>query len=122
VVYSTNLPWKEAMRLLKSSSIVVIPSRMESLPTVVKEAFYLKVPVIATTVGGIPELVINGTTGILIPPENPEKLLEEINNLLQNKEYAKKLADAAYDFVVNNMTWDTILPKYVKFYESLLKS
>jgi glycosyltransferase involved in cell wall biosynthesis len=80
------------------------------------------VPVIATTVGGIPELVINGTTGILIPPENPEKLLEEINNLLQNKEYAKKLADAAYDFVVNNMTWDTILPKYVKFYESLLKS
>jgi glycosyltransferase involved in cell wall biosynthesis len=122
VVYSTNLPWKEAMRLLKSSSIVVIPSRMESLPTVVKEAFYLKVPVIATTVGGIPELVINGTTGILIPPESPEKLLEEINNLLQNKEYAKKLADAAYDFVVNNMTWDTILPKYVKFYESLLKS
>lgn len=122
VVYSTNLPWKEAMKLLKSSNIVVIPSRMESLPTVVKEAFYLKVPVIATTVGGIPELVINGTTGILVPPENPEKLLEEINKLLQNKEYAKKLTDAAYDFVVDNMTWDTILPKYVKFYESLLES
>jgi L-malate glycosyltransferase len=122
VVYSTNLSWKEAMRVLKSSSIVVIPSRMESLPTVVKEAFYLKVPVIATTVGGIPELVINGTTGILVQPESPEKLLEEINNLLQNKEYAKKLTDAAYDFVVSNMTWDTILPKYVKFYESLLKS
>jgi glycosyltransferase involved in cell wall biosynthesis len=122
VVYSTNLPWKEAMRLLKSSDIIVIPSRMESLPTVVKEAFYLKVPVISTSVGGIPELVINGTTGILVPPESPEKLLEEINNLLQNKEYAKKLTDAAYDFVVDNMTWDTILPKYVKFYESLLKS
>lgn len=122
VVYSTNLPWKEAMMTLKSSSIVVIPSRMESLPTVVKEAFYLKVPVIATAVGGIPELVINGTTGILVPPENPEKLLEEINNLLQNKEYAKKLTNAAYDFVVDNMTWDTILPKYVKFYESLLES
>ncbi len=121
VVYSTNLPWKEAMKLLKSSDIIVIPSRMESLPTVVKEAFYLKVPVIATSVGGIPELVINGTTGILVPPESPEKLLEEINNLLQNKEYAKKLTDAAYDFVVDNMTWDTILPKYIKFYESILK-
>ena len=122
VVYSTNLPWKEAMRIIKSSSIVVVPSRMESLPTVVKEAFYLKVPVIATTVGGIPELVIDGNTGILVPPENPEKLLEQINNLLQDKEHAKKLTDAAYDFVVNNMTWNTILPKYVKFYESLLES
>ena len=122
VVYSTNLTWKEAMRAIKSSSIVVVPSRMESLPTVVKEAFYLKVPVIATTVGGIPELVIDGNTGILVPPENPETLLEKINSLLQDKEYAKKLTDAAYDFVVNNMTWDTILPKYVKFYESILES
>lgn len=122
VVYATNLSWKDAMRVLKSSSLVVVPSRMESLPTVVKEAFYLKVPVIASTVGGIPELVIDGITGILVPPENPKKLLEEINNLLQNKEHANKLADVAYDFVVNNMTWDTILPKYVKFYESLLES
>lgn len=122
VVYSTSLPWKEAMRVLKSSSVIVVPSRMESLPTVVKEAFYLKVPVIATTVGGIPELVVDGTTGILTPPENPEKLLEEINNLLQNKEYAKKLANAAYDFVINNMTWETNLPKYLKFYKSLLES
>ena len=122
VVYSTNLPWKEAMRIIKSSSIVVVPSRMESLPTVIKEAFYLKVPVIATNVGGIPELVIDGNTGMLVPPENPEKLLEQINNLLQDKRHAKKLTDAAYDFVVNNMTWDKILPKYVKFYESLLES
>ena len=122
VVYSTNLPWKEAMRIIKSSSIVVVPSRMESLPTVVKEAFYLKVPVIANAVGGIPELVIDGNTGILVPPENPDKLLDQINSLLQDKKYAKKLADAAYDFVINNMTWNTILPKYVKFYESLLES
>ena len=122
VIYSTSLPWKEAMRVIKSSNIVVIPSRMESLPTVIKEAFYLKVPVIATNVGGIPELIIDGNTGMLVPPENPEKLLEQINNLLQDKGHAKKLTDAAYDFVVNNMTWDKILPKYVKFYESLLES
>ena len=122
VIYSTSLPWKEAMRIIKSSSIVVVPSRMESLPTVIKEAFYLKVPVIATNVGGIPELVIDGNTGMLVPPENPEKLLEQINNLLQDKRHAKKLTDAAYDFVVNNLTWDKILPKYVKFYESLLES
>jgi len=122
VVYCTSLPWREAMRVLKSSSLIVIPSRMESLPTVVKEAFYLKIPVIATSVGGMPELVVDKNTGILVPPENPDKLLEEINHLLQNKEYCKKLTDAAYNFVINNMTWDVILPNYVNFYKSLLKS
>lgn len=122
VVYCTNISWKEAMTILKSSSLVVVPSRMESLPTVVKEAFYLKIPVVATNVGGVPELVANKITGILVPPDDPERLLEEINNLLKNKEYAEKLADAAYDFVVKNMTWDVVLPKYVDFYENLLKS
>lgn len=122
VVYCTNLPWKEAMTILKSSSLVVVPSRMESLPTVVKEAFYMKIPVVATSVGGIPELVMDKITGVLVPPNNPEKLLEEINNLIQNKEYAKQLANAGYDFVIKNMTWDIMLPKYIQFYESLLTS
>ena len=122
IVYCTNVSWREAMITLKSSSLVVVPSRMESLPTVVKEAFYLKIPVVATNVGGTPELVTDKITGILVPPDDPERLLEEINNLLKNKEYAEKLANAAYDFVVKNMTWDVILPKYVNFYEDLLKS
>jgi glycosyltransferase involved in cell wall biosynthesis len=119
VIYCTNLPWEEAMLTLKSSSLVVIPSRMESLPTVVKEAFYLKIPVVATSVGGIPEIVEDKVTGVLVPPESPTKLLEEINNLLQNKEYAKQLTDAAYEFVIKNMTWDVVLPRYIKFYEDL---
>jgi len=121
LVYCTNLSWKEAMMTLKSSSLAVIPSRMESLPTVVKEAFYLKIPVVATNVGGIPELVTDKITGVLVPPENPEKLLEEINNLLQNKNYAKQLADTAHEFVLENMTWEVWLPKYIKFYEELIK-
>ena len=80
-----------------------------------------KIPVVATNVGGIPELITNGVTGVLVPSENTEKLLEEINNLLKDKEYAKKLADAAHDFVIKNMTWEVWLPKYVKFYEELVE-
>jgi glycosyltransferase involved in cell wall biosynthesis len=82
VVYCTNLPWEKTMKILKSSNILIIPSRMESIPQVIKEAFYLKIPVIATNVGGISEIIENQKSGILIPPENPEKMLEEINNLL----------------------------------------
>ena len=122
VVYCTDRSWEDAMHVIKSSQIVVVPSRMESLPTTVKEAFFLNVPVIATDVGGIPELIKNNETGILIPPENPKKLANAVNELLSDKEKAEKLATNGNTFVKNTMTWDVILPKYIQFYEDLLKN
>ena len=120
IVYCTNRSWNEAMEIIKSSSIVVVPSRMESLPTVVKEAFYLNVPVIATNVGGIPELIKNNENGILVPPENPGKLADAINELLSNPDKAKKLTINGNDFIKKNLTWDIMLPKFIHFYENLL--
>ena len=122
IVYCTDLEWEETMTILKRSSLLVIPSRMESIPQVVKEAFYLKVPIVATEVGGIPELIENNVSGILVPPNNPEKLLDAINGLLSDKETSRKLAENGYDFVLKNLTWEVLLPKYVKFYEELINS
>jgi len=119
VVYCVDRSWEDAMRIIKSSSAVVVPSRMESLPTTIKEAFYLNVPVIATNVGGIPELVIDNETGLLVPSENPEKLAIAVNELLTNVEKSKKLSRNGKKFVENNMTWDHILPKYIQFYKNL---
>lgn len=121
VAYCIDLPWQKAMSVLKSSNVLVVPSRMESLPTVVKEAFYLRIPVIATNVGGIPELVSDKKTGILVPPEDPQALLSEINSLLDNPLQIKKLTDAAFDFVDRNMTWNIWLPKYIQFYKKLVE-
>ena len=121
VVYCTDIEWKKAMSILKSSNVLVLPSRIESIPNVIKEAFFLKVPVVATNVGGIPEIVTHGKTGLLVPPNEPQSLADSINHLLENKEYAKKLADTAYEFLINNLTWDILLPKYIKFYEDLVK-
>lgn len=122
IVFCTNVEWKEAMVALKSSSILVVPSRMESIPQVIKEAFYLRVPVVATNVGGIPELITNDVNGILIPPDDPKVLVRTINELLNDEEKAKRISDAGFDLVVKNFTWDILLPKYVKFYENLLNS
>ena len=122
IVYCTDRPWEDAMRVIKSSEVVVVPSRIESLPTTVKEAFFLNVPVIGTNVGGIPELITNDETGILIPPENSDELAQAVNELLSNKEKAEKIAANGNIFVKNNMTWDVILPKYIQFYEDLLKN
>ena len=120
VVYCYDRPWKEAMTIMKSSCVVVVPSRMESLPTTIKEAFFLKIPVVATNVGGIPELVKNNETGLLVPANNPQKLAESVNKLLENKQNANQLAKSGYEFIIKNMTWDVILPKYIEFYENLL--
>ena len=121
VVYCTNLPWLDAMKLLKSSSVLVVPSRMESLPTNIKEAFFLKIPVVAINVGGIPELITHNKTGILVPPEDPKKLVIEINNILNDKRKYDDIVENAYDFVINQMSWKKIIPEYIKFYENLLK-
>jgi glycosyltransferase involved in cell wall biosynthesis len=110
------------MLRLKESNIVIIPSRMESIPQVIKEAFYLKVPIIATNVGGIPELITHEENGILIPPDNEQRLIEAINQLFLKKEFANDLAENGYKYVIKNLTWEALLPKYTKFYEDLLNS
>ena len=119
IVYCTDLTWDETMKKLKESSILVIPSRMESIPQVIKEAFYLKKPVIATNVGGIPEIIENKVNGILIPPENPQKMVEAINSMLEDKSLTEKLVKNAFDFINKNFTWEVLLPKYVKFYKNI---
>ena len=64
---------------LKESQLIVVPSRMESSPQVIREAFYLKVPVVATSVGDITELITNNENGILVEPDSPEDLLSAVN-------------------------------------------
>ena len=118
IKFCTDLPWDETMKILKSSEILVVPSRTESIPQVIKEAFYLKVPVIATNVGGNPELVTHEKTGILVPPEDPEKLTVEINNLLNNEDAQKNFANNAFEFINNNFSWNVLLEKYTSLYES----
>lgn len=120
IVYCINTPWEEAMIELKRSSVLVVPSRIESIPQTIKEAYYFKIPVIATKVGGIPDIVSHDKTGILIPPEDPLALTEAINSLLLNDSKIRDLTQNAYDFLIKNYSWDYLLPKYIEFYKNLI--
>ena len=122
IIYCTDLLWKDAMIELKKSSLLVVPSRMESLPTSIKEAFYFKIPVIATDIGGIPELITHNYSGILVPFGNNTKLITAVNDLLCDSERSISLGNAGHDFVINNLTWKKVLPKYIDFYTNLLNS
>ncbi len=118
VKYCTNLDWVDAMKIVSESQILIVPSRIESIPQVIKEAFFLKTPVIATDVGGNSELVSHGETGILIPPENPEEMITAINHLLLDEETKQKISKNAFEFINKNFSWDILMEKYVKLYQS----
>ena len=108
VVYCLDRSWQDAMLIMKSSDVVVVPSRMESLPTTIKEAFFLKVPVVATNVGGIPELIKNNETGFLVKKGDHEELFEKLEILLNDNTLSKKMGNAGRDFISNNFSWEII--------------
>ena len=122
VVYCTDLPWREAMTRLKESSVVAVPSRAESMPQVVLEALYLGVPVVGSGVGDIPRVVEHGISGLIVPPGEPARLAGSINRLLDDGDLAGTLARNGRRRVMESLTCDAMLPRYVRFYEELLES
>ncbi|MDQ3811824.1 MAG: glycosyltransferase, partial [Chloroflexota bacterium] len=80
--------------LLAGCDVFVLPSLNEGLPLTVLEAMAAERPVVSTDVGGIPEVVVDGRTGILVRPADPGRLAQAVRELLQNPARARKLAAA----------------------------
>lgn len=94
--------------LLNAMDLFVLPSKREGLPLVVLEAMALKKPVIATRVDGVPELIEDGRTGVLVPPAEPAPLAEAMLKLLNAPDKAMNLGEAGYmrarrDFCASEM-------------------
>lgn len=90
--------------LLTMLDIVLLPSLWEGFPTAVLEAMAMQKPMIATAVGGIPEIIEHGRTGLLIPPEDPVSLAEAVVFLLKQPDVAVKLGQAACETVRQNFS------------------
>lgn len=82
----------DIQRLLGIFDVFVLPSKSEGLPLVVLEAMAACKPVISTNVGSLPEVIIDGFNGILVPPESPEELGKEIASLLEDTEKAATIS------------------------------
>ena len=81
--------------LLRTSQLHIHPSHTESMPNAIIEAMSSGLPVVATSVGGIPELVINGETGFLVPPSNPQALCDAIEQLIIDASLRRRFGLAA---------------------------
>ena len=86
----------------QASDAVVISSLSEGSPNVLLEAMAVGVPVAATAVGGIPEMVTDGDTVLLVPPRDPEAMARAIACLLECESESKAMAERAYELVTNS--------------------
>jgi glycosyltransferase involved in cell wall biosynthesis len=95
---ATSIPQltpREVAKLLDDSTLLAMSSESEGLPRVIMEAFARGRPVVATAVGGIPDLVKPGTNGVLVEPGNPETLAAALLSVLENGQFAERLSRGA---------------------------
>lgn len=101
----------EARQYLSTADIFVLPSRKEGLPYVLLEAGLAGVPVIATSVGAIPELVRDEVNGLLLRPDDPESLTAHLDRLLSDEDLRKKLSHALKEHVQRAYSLDAMFSK-----------
>ncbi len=86
----------DSINLISFGDIFIMPSRYEGLGTSIIDAMAAKKPIVATDAGGIPELIGNGISGLIVSKENPEALAEAILKLILDKRLRKKIGSQAY--------------------------
>ena len=108
--------------LLARSRVFALPSRYEGMPNALLEAMVSGLPVIAAAVGGVSEIVTDGETGLIIPPEDPKALAKAITRLLADEGLAGRLGRSAKASVQSTFTIAAHTNRCLAIYEELLAS
>jgi N-acetyl-alpha-D-glucosaminyl L-malate synthase BshA len=109
----------DVANLLKCSDVVVLCSETESAPLTLLEGMSSGLPVVATRVGGIPEIIKDGVNGLLVQSKNPEAIAEKILELNSDPEMRRSLGEAARETVLEKYTAEKIVGQYLETYESV---
>lgn len=107
---------KNAAQYLKTLDIFVLPSVKEGLPYVILEAMQAKLPIIATAVGGIPEIIEDNINGLLINPADPAEISDSINKIINNPDLEKKLSKNAYQTVNQKFNFERMIEQTKNLY------
>ena len=117
-----HLPYDKLPELFASCDIAVVPTYYDNLPIRLLEALSSGVPVIASDVGGIPEVVIPDRTGLLIAPGSVEQLANAIIRLLGDESLRDALGKAGRQLVSTEYTWAQTAAATVRAYEATLRA
>lgn len=110
------VPKEKVIQLYSHAEAFICPSIYEPFGIINLEAMACKAPVIASRVGGIKEVVVDGETGFLVDPDNPEQLAGKIKLLLNSPELAAKFKETGRKRVEDHFSWETIASRTVELY------
>jgi len=119
-IYNRFISDEMVSELFQRAEILVLPyiEATQSGPLHIACAF--KKPVVATTVGAIPEVVEDGKTGLLVPPKNPKALADAIIKLLKDDNLRKEMGENAYKKMKEELSWDKIAEKTIEVYKEAI--
>jgi glycogen(starch) synthase len=111
---------EDVPELINTAVAMVMPSRREGLPLVALEAAQMGRPIIATRVGGLPEIVVHRHNGLLVDKEDIQGLAGAVSFLLENPELAVQMGQAGQDRVKTEFNWEVHVDSYDRLYEELV--
>jgi len=119
VIFTGYVPQEDLKHFYAAADFFVLPSLAEGLPLVVLEALATGTPIIASKVAGIPDIVVEGYNGLMVPPRDVESLSEAIQKLADAPDIRKKMGIHAHQTVNEKFSWKCIAKEVLRVYESL---
>jgi glycosyltransferase involved in cell wall biosynthesis len=115
VFFCANVPHAQVGLFLERAKVFCLPSRSEPFGIAILEAGAYRLPVVATRVGGIPEFVLDGQTGILVEPDDPKALACALNRALADTDLARHLGEGLYRSTATDFSWRRAYKAYRAF-------
>lgn len=115
-------PVKDVASLLAAARVFALPSRSEGMSTALLEAMAAGLPAVATAAGGNPEVVQDGETGWLVPPEDPKAMAARLKDLLEEPERAAAMGKRARALVEERFSFDRTLSLLLESYDRVVKA
>ncbi len=118
VCWLGRVPDPDLRALYNAADVFALPAResrpdVEGFGLVFLEAAACRTPSIGATTGGIPDAVVDGVTGLLVPPDAPRALASAITRLCSDADYRQELGDAAYKRVHSGFTWNAVAERFI---------
>lgn len=110
----------DAPSIIRAGDVYVSSSWSEGLGTSVLEALACKTPVVATRAGGVPEMVLDGETGYLVPNRDPEALGKAVVDSLRNRDHARAMAEKGRELVEKQFVVERMIEGTIRVYEKVL--
>jgi glycosyltransferase involved in cell wall biosynthesis len=116
------LGWRtDIIELMAQANVLVMSSHNEGIPVVVYEAMFSQIPVIATSVGGLPDAIVHGETGFLVEPNNTEELTKYLDLLIKNPALARQMGEKAKAFARENFSYQAYYNKYEQLFTQTIQ-